>query len=98
MATTVNTKLPHFNSHFWEARLEAVDAISQDWRGKTNWVAPPITLIPQVLHLLQHQKAHTTVITPVWTGKPWFQDLLQLLSSPLIPIPNKLCSFKWQGD
>jgi len=47
MATTVNAKLPHFNSHFWEARLEAVDAISQDWRGETNWVAPLLPSSPK---------------------------------------------------
>ncbi len=98
MATTANTKLPCFNSCFWEAGSEAVDAISQDWRGETNWVAPPIALIPQVLRLLRHQRAHATVIAPVWTGKPWFQDLLQLSSSPPIPIPNKPSSFEWQGD
>ncbi len=52
MAMTMNAKLPHFNSCFWEAGSEAVDAISQDWCGETNWVAPPIALIPQVLCLL----------------------------------------------
>jgi hypothetical protein len=93
-----NLQLPHFNSHFWEAGSEAVNATVQDWCGKNNWVVPPIALIPQVLCLLLQQRAHTTIIMLVWTGKQWFHNLLHLSSAPPITIPNTPSSFEWQGD
>lgn len=39
-----------------------------------------------------------TVITPVWQGCQWCQDLLHLTTKPPVPIPNTLESFSWTGD
>ncbi|ELR21969.1 uncharacterized protein ACA1_325410 [Acanthamoeba castellanii str. Neff] len=74
-----------------------VDATAQDWCGETNWATPPITLIPCVLRLLQQQHTSATIITLVWPGRPWFQDLCQMSTTPPIPIPNIPDLFKWQG-
>jgi hypothetical protein len=54
MATAHNTLLPRFNSSFWEAGLEAVEATLQDWRGKNNLAVAPIALLPKIIHLLEH--------------------------------------------
>lgn len=78
-ATTSNSQLQHFNSHFTESRSKATDCLLQDWRGENNWSAPPIALIPCILELVKWQVVTATIIAPVWPGCWWF-NLLEHLS------------------
>ncbi len=79
MASTTNTLLPRFNSHFWEAGSEAVNATVQDWCGENNWATPAQD---------PRQCMTATIITPMWSGHQWYQDLCHLSSQPPVPIPN----------
>lgn len=97
MASARNAKLPRFNSRFHEVGAEAVDALTQDWSRDNNWVVPPIALIPKVIALIRRQKAEATVVAPVWEGRPWFRDLMELCVEPPVPIPNLPSSFEWEG-
>ena len=45
-----NSQLPRFNSRCWNPGSEAVDAFTANWAGETNWLCPPIGLIPRVIH------------------------------------------------
>ncbi len=98
MASTTNTLLPHFNSHFWEAGSEAVNTMVQDWCGENNWVTPPIALLPKVIHLVERQHMMATIITPMWSGHQWYQDLCHLSLQPPVPITNQPESFKWFSE
>ena len=51
-ACSYNTKLPRFNSRFFQPGCEAVDAFSQDWGYDNNWLCPPVSLIVRVLKVL----------------------------------------------
>ncbi|XP_068738599.1 uncharacterized protein [Montipora capricornis] len=48
-ACSYNSKLPRFNSRFFQPGCEAVDAFSQDWGYDNNWLCPPVCLIVRVL-------------------------------------------------
>ena len=74
-ACSYNAKLPRFNSRFLQPGSEAVDAFSQDWALKNNWLVPPVTLIGRVLRHMRDCKAFGTLIVPMWKSA-YFWTLL----------------------
>ena len=50
-----NAQLDCFNSRFWVARSEAIDAFTVNWANENNWLCPPIHLVCRVLR-------HVTVL------------------------------------
>lgn len=88
MATHLNNKLPRFNARFWVPRCENVDALSLDWRGENNYVAPPFALIPKIVRLLRSQQASATIIAPVWPSAPWYQDLARMAGDNILLFNN----------
>lgn len=44
-ACNYNAKLPRFNSRFFQAGCETVDAFSQDWGYDNNWLSPRFALL-----------------------------------------------------
>ena len=65
-ACRYNTKLPRFNSWFFQPGCEAVDAFSQDWGYDNNWLCPPVCLIVRVLKHMEVCLARGTLILPLW--------------------------------
>ena len=65
-ACSYNSKLPRFNSQFFQPGCEAVDAFSQDWGYDNNWLCPPVRLIVRVLKHMEACLARGTLILPVW--------------------------------
>ncbi len=50
-------------------------------------VPPPVKMLPQVLHQkFREEKASVLLITPYWSNRPWFPDLLEILTAPPWPI------------
>ena len=64
-ARSYNTKLPSFNSRFFQPGCEAVDAFSQDW-GYDNWLCPPVCLIVRILKHMEVCLARGTLILSLW--------------------------------
>ena len=74
-ASYYNTKLPRFNSRFWNPGSEAVDAFTCDWSEDNNWLCPPIYLIPRVIQHARNCRARGTLIVPEWLSAPFWPML-----------------------
>jgi hypothetical protein len=66
-------KTDRFNSLFWNPGSEAVDAFTQDWFGKYNWLVPPIYLVVRAIkHLVFFNRGKGTFIIPRWISAPFW--------------------------
>ena len=75
-ASYYNTKLPRFNSRFWNPGSEAIDTFTENWS------------IPRaILHLLA-SKAQSTLICPAWKSAPFWVILFQDGYSPRFEISD----------
>ena len=76
-ATVSNSRLPKFISPIPEPRALAVDALSQDWQGRSMYVFPPFPLLSKVIQKLRAtQEAEVILIDRWWLKQPWFPNLL----------------------
>ena len=85
-ATLSNSHLPRFMSPVPEPRALAVDALSQDWQGRSMYMFPPFPLLSKVVQKLRStQAAEVILVAPWWPSQPWFPHLLRLcVEHPLI--------------
>ena len=65
-ADYLNTKLPRFNSKYWNPGSESIDAFICDWEHENNYLCPPIPLIPRVLRHAENCLPQGTLVLPVW--------------------------------
>ena len=71
-ASHYNTHLPHFNSRFWRSK-------------DTNWLCPPVYLIPCTIRHASKCHAKGTLVVPEWPSAPFW---------PMIfPTAGNLASF-----
>ena len=49
----------------------------------------PFNLLPQVLEVIENQRATATIIAPLWEGQVWFQKLTLLLIDEPIPLRSQ---------
>ena len=78
-ATLSNSHLPRFMSPVPEPRALAVDALSQDWQGRSMYMFPPFPLLSKVVQKLRStQMAEVILVAPWWPSQPWFPHLLRL--------------------
>ena len=85
-ATLSNSHLPRFMSPVPEPRALAVDALSQDWQGRSMYMFPPFPLLSKVVQKLRSTHvAEVILVAPWWPSQPWFPLLLRLcVEHPLI--------------
>ena len=91
-ATLSNSHLPRFMSPVPEPRALAVDALSQDWQGRSMYMFPPFPLLSKVVQKLRStQVAEVILVAPWWPSQPWFPHLLRLcVKHPLFPtVPSR---------
>ncbi len=50
---------------------------------------PPLKILSQVLHKIREEKASALLDALYWPNRPWFPDLLEILTSSPWPIPLK---------
>ena len=81
-ASYYNTKLPRFNSRFWNPGAEGVDSFTINWHGENNWLCPPIYLIPHVIHHAQKCAASGTLVVPEWPSAPFWPKLFPEVGRP----------------
>lgn len=67
-ASSLNKKLPRFNSLFWDVNSEAVDTFTQNWYGENNWLVPPIFSVVRAIKHLVVCKTKGTLIVPKWVS------------------------------
>ena len=85
-ATLSNSHLPRFMSPIPEPRALAVDALSQDWQGRSMYMFPPFPLLSKVMQKLRStQVAEVILVAPWWPSQSWFPHLLCLcVEHPLV--------------
>ena len=67
---------PRYNSKWADPAADGlVSAFSNDWRGETNWIHPPIEALDQVALNLRLHPCRATVIAPLWPAYSWFREL-----------------------
>ena len=70
-ATLSNSHLPRFMSPVPEPRALAVDALSQDWQGRSVYMFPPFPLLSKVVQKLRStQVAEVILVAPWWPFQP----------------------------
>ena len=74
-ASFYNTKLPRFNSRYWNPGSEAVDAFTCDWSNECNWLCPPPYLLPRTIKYVIQTGAIGTLIVPRWLSAPFWPML-----------------------
>lgn len=75
-ATDYNAKCARFNSRWWCPGTEAIDAFSQKWVHENNWCVPPPRLGAACVSKLCDEKAHGTLVVPVWKSAPFWALLV----------------------
>ena len=86
-ASATSTQLPVYNSRFLDPNGMKVDALAQkDWLTENNFVNPPIRLLDKVVDIVQHQRAHATIIAPWWPAQTWFNSLQKMSTCPPIRV------------
>ena len=70
-----NAKTKRYNAGYWNPNCEAVDAFSQDWGDETNWLVPPIYLVPKTILHARACQAKGTLIVPWWESAPYWPML-----------------------
>ena len=87
-ATLSNSHLPRFMSPIPEPRALAVDALSQDWQGRSMYMFPPFPLLSNVIQKLRStQVAEVVLIAPWWPTQSWFLHLLRLCVEQPLALP-----------
>ena len=74
-ANFLNSKLPRFNSRFWNPDSEDIDCFVLNWQGENNYVCPPISLFPRVILHMKNCGAFGTLIVPLWRSAPFWPML-----------------------
>ena len=83
-----NTQLPRFYSWKPEPEAEGVDAFQQSWKNIRGWINPPFNMIGRILIKVRQEKAHVTIVAPIWPTAPWFPWLLKLSIEQPILLPE----------
>ena len=89
-ATLSNSHLPRFMSPIAEPRALAVDALSQDWQGRSMYMFPPFPLLNKVMQKLRStQMAEVILVAPWWPSQSWFPHLLRLCVEHSLVLPYR---------
>ena len=108
-ASALNSQLPLFNSRYWDIGTAGVDAMNQSWQGMNNYMNPPFSMISQVLRKVREERATVTLVVPVWRGRPWWPQLMEMVTSVYVlpqrpdlfrrgqaPLSQKFSTPSWQ--
>ena len=86
-ATRFSHKLPLYVSPVPDSHVLAMDALSVDWNCLHAYAFPPTILIPSGLAKIRQSQCRIVLIVPLWSQRPWFSEVLQLLVSAPIHLP-----------
>ena len=80
LATVHNMHLPQFMSPILDLKPRplALDALSQDWQGRSMFFSPFPLLSKVIQKLGTTQEGEVILISHWWPSQPWFPHLLRL--------------------
>ena len=65
-ATVHNTHLPQFMSPVLEPQPLLIDAVSQDWQGRSMYMFPPFPLLNKVIQKIRTTQEGEVILTAPW--------------------------------
>tara|TARA_R110002126_G_C10476949_1_gene501549 strand:+ start:1668 stop:3731 length:2064 start_codon:yes stop_codon:yes gene_type:complete len=80
-ASSLNARLPRFNSRWAHPRSENSNALAQDWTKTFSYACPPMAMLQTVVYLIDRQGAHAVLIVPHWEHQPWWPTLRSMARS-----------------
>ena len=75
---------PTFDSRFWIPLCEAMDTFTRSWSFDSNWVFPPLHLVPRAVKHMSSCCAQSSLIVPRWCSAPFWP----LLTSDGLHLPH----------
>ena len=97
--TVHNTLLLQFISPIPEPLALAVDALSQDWQGRSMYTFPPFPLLNKVIQKLRAtQEAEVILVAPWWPSQLWFPHMLRLCVDHPLFFPYRRDLLSQQGQ
>ena len=91
-ATVSISHLPRLMSPIPEPRALVVDALSQDWQGRSMYMFPPFPLLNKVIQKLRStQAAEVFLVAHWWPKQSWF-------SAPTSSLCGSPLCFPYRGD
>ena len=83
-ATVHNTHFPQFMSPVPEPQALAIDALSQDWQGRSMYMFPPFPLLNKVIQKLRTTQMVTTVVSTPATTECGSSTILSVPQRPVV--------------
>lgn len=68
--------------------FEQHNTFLQNWNQWTCLIHPPVVLLPQILRKIRKNQATALLITPNWSGQPWFPELIQIVVDQPLMLPQ----------
>ena len=108
-ATVHSTHLPQFLSPVPEPRALVIDALSQDWQGRSMYMFPPFPLLSKVIQklrtiqegeVIQHlsgrsyQSAHMEALMQHYQAAGFLKEVSRLAAAPTRPSTNKMYDYR----
>lgn len=88
-ATKLNNQLPSYISPVPDPGALGIDALSTSWEGMYAYAFPPFPLLSRVVLKISKERCLILLIAPLWSGQPWFGNLLSLLVEVPICLPYR---------
>lgn len=75
----------------WKPDTEAIyaDAFSISWNDHLFYTFPPFILSAQCLQKIEMEKSKGILIVPMWDTKPWYSQLLRMLTDVPRTLPQR---------
>ena len=88
-ASRLTKQCPVFFSWRPDPLAVAMDAFLQQWRSLAAYVNPPWNLVGRTLMTVMHQAVKVVLVAPVWTARPWFPTLLEMVIEEPRMLPQR---------
>ena len=85
LTSRVSHQLLHYISWKTDPVSQGRDAFQISWARKFVYAFPPFALIGKFLQKKYQDQCLMLIITPAWSGQPWFSELLEMpVKNPLL--------------
>ena len=71
------------------------DAFNLQWRGRRNWVCPPISLVARIVDRLRCEGAEAVLVAPYWPSATWFPTLLEISDFTRVLTEQEMLDITW---
>ena len=85
-ATEFTHRLPVYVSPVRDPQAYALNAFSIPWTSLSAYAYPPTALIPAVIERFRLDQPRLILVTPGWSTRPWYAELISLSHEDPLPL------------